>query len=592
MEARLLGLPYFQEGMDVTLNGSDTMPPLRRMAPMSGKRTDPRVSNLLSLHSSSIPKPQLVVLPHPPAPLPIYSAPDLSPRRATVAVGLAIAVTTGALTQVLSQAPVYEGSVELAAQTAAPISRYNAYIPPAQPNISPPSLIADVSTDVLTSPRLLDPVVQRLQLPQLSYQSLVENLTLTTENGRILVRYRDADPQRVQVVLSQLTQSYISYGQECQGSSCRGIKSVEAQIPQSQARLQNLRADVERLHQQYGVDNLQAQLKLLGTRTADVVKQEAQLQGNLAKTQQIYTQLFQRLALTPTNVPQAAAGQALTNQMPTNQTPTNQTPTNQTLANQSGGGQMLAEIPNRLLSQDSRYRMLLTQFQALDQQLGKQFANLGGGDRNDIQAIQAQHQRVTNQLLQQVQSILPQYLANPAANTQNPIFQNGVNVQLLQQSILTLNSIQIMQARQVTLGLARQDLEQRRSQMISLLGQYDQLRQKLDLETDALQRHFNNLEALQKQAQPEVDLKVTVPPDVLRDRLGQPAATVPNLQRNLGVGAILGALLGIGLTAALERRRIQSNEPNESGNMPVDALMNRAKELADMRLQAQFAQAA
>lgn len=253
---------------------------------------------------------------------------------------------------------------------------------------------------------------------------------------------------------------------------------------------------------------------------------------------------------------------------------------------------MLAEIPNRLLSQDSRYRMLLTQFQALDQQLGKQFANLGGGDRNDIQAIQAQHQRVTNQLLQQVQSILPQYLANPAANTQNPIFQNGVNVQLLQQSILTLNSIQIMQARQVTLGLARQDLEQRRSQMISLLGQYDQLRQKLDLETDALQRHFNNLEALQKQAQPEVDLKVTVPPDVLRDRLGQPAATVPNLQRNLGVGAILGALLGIGLTAALERRRIQSNEPNESGNMPVDALMNRAKELADMRLQAQFAQAA
>jgi hypothetical protein len=199
---------------------------------------------------------------------------------------------------------------------------------------------------------------------------------------------------------------------------------------------------------------------------------------------------------------------------------------------------------------------------------------------------------VTNQLLQQVQSILPQYLANPAANAQNPIFQNAVSLQLLQQSILTLNSIQIMQARQVTLGLVRQDLEQQRSQMISLLGQYDQLRQKLDLETDALQRHFNNLEALQKQAQPEVDLKVTTPPDVMRDRLGQPVAMVPNLQRNLGIGAILSTLLGIGAMAALERRRIQSTEPTELGNMPVDALMSRAKELADMRLQAQSARAA
>jgi hypothetical protein len=236
--------------------------------------------------------------------------------------------------------------------------------------------------------------------------------------------------------------------------------------------------------------------------------------------------------------------------------------------------------------------MLLTQFQTLDRQLGKQFANLGGVDAKDLQAIQAQHQQVMTQLLQQAQSILPQYLANPAANVQNPIFQNEVNLQLLQQSILTLNSVQIMQARQETLGLARQELEQQRSQMISLLGRYDQLRQKLDLETDALQRHFKNLEALQKQVQPEFDLKVTAPPDLMRDRLGEPAAIVPNLQTTLGIGAILSVLLGMGVTAIVERRRVQPTEPTELGNMPVDALMNRAKELADMRLQVQFAQPA
>lgn len=588
MEARLLALPYFPNGGEGTSDGGSVMPPFRPMSSVSRKSTSSDVSNVLSLYSSSTHKPQLVVLP-PTSALLAHSSQDYSQRRAAVAAGLAIAVTTGALTQVLSQAPVYEGSVELAAQSAVPASRYSAPIAP-QPNISPPSFIADIPTGVLTSPRLLDPVIQKLQLPQLTYQSLVENLTLTTEGGRILVHYRDADPQRVQAVLSQLTQAYISYGQECQGSSCRGIMSVEAQIPQSQARLQSLRTDIEQLHQQYEVDNLQAQLKLLVTRTTEVAKQEAQLQGKLAEAEQIYTQLYQRLALKPI-APHASAGQATAGQATAGQAKVNQA-TMKSSANQAEGNQSSAEIPNQLLSQDSRYRMLLTQFQTLDQQLGKQFTRLDGGDRQNIQAIQAQHQQIMSQLVQQVQSILPQYLANPAANTQNPIFQNAVNLQLLQQSILTLNSIQIMQARQATLGQAKQNLEQQRSQMISLLGRYDQLRQKLDLETDSLQRHFNNLEALQKQAQPEVNLKVSAPPDVLRDRLGQPVATVPNLQRNLGIEAILGTLLGIGLMAALERRRVQPTEPTEFGSMPVDALMNRAKELADMRLQAQFAQAA
>ena len=574
MEARLLALTYFPEGVDASLNSRNIMQSSRPMT-LSRKRTLSTSKSVLLSDSSSLSKPQLVVLPQPSSPPPLHSASDPAQRRAAIAAGIAITVTTGALTQALSQAPVYEGSVELAIQTVSPTSRYTDRIQQAHPNISPPSLIPSISTAVLTSPRLLDPVVQRLQLPQLSYQSLVENLTLTTEGERILVRYQDANPQRVQAVLSQLTQSYISYGQECQGSTCRGIKSVEAQIPQSQARLQTLRTDIERLHQQYGVENLQAQLKLLETRTAETEKQAAQLQGNLAETQQLYSQLSQRLALKP------LAPQSL-----------NQPLANQPSSNQPTSSQVSVEIPNQLLSQDSRYRMLLTQFQTLDQQLGQQFTNLGGGDRKDIQAIQAQHQRVTNQLLQQAQAILPQYLANPAANTRNPIFQNAVSLQLLQQSVLTLNSMQIMQARQVTLGLARQDLERQRSQLISLLGQYDQLRQKLDLETDALQRHFKNLEALQKQAQPEIDLKVTVPPDVMRDRLGQPEAKVPNLQRNLGIAAILGTMVGIGLAAAVERRKSQSSESIEFGNMPVDALMNRAKELADMRLQAHFAQVA
>jgi polysaccharide biosynthesis transport protein len=561
MEARLLALPYFLDNTlgDAPDDTNEFTQSSLPTTPVSRHGSPHFPTSILQAHRRRIQEPQLVALPQPLPYFPSYALLDQSQRRAAVAAGLAIAVTTGALTQVLNQAPVYQGSVELAAQTTAPANRYSVPVQP-QANISPPSLIDDISTDtsidVLTSPRLLDPVVQKLQLPQLSYRSLVENLTLTTEDGRILVHYRDTDPQRVQAVLSQLTQAYVNYGKECQGSTCRGIQSVEDEIPTSQARLQKLKTEIEQLHQQYGVDNLQVHLKLLTVRTTEATKEEAKLQGKLVLAQQILTQLQQRLALTATN--------------------TSQSP---------------AEIPNQLLSKDSRYQMLLTQFQTLDHQLGKQFSNLGGVDANDLRATQAQHQRVMTQFVQQAQSILPQYLANPAANTQNPIFQNEVNLKLLQQLILALNSVQIMQTRQETLDLAKQDLDQQRSQMISLLGRYDKLRQKLDLETDALQRHFDNLEALQKQAQPEIDLKVTASPELMRDRLGQPTAIIPNMQKTLGIGAILSVLIGIGATAVLERRRVQSTEPTEFGNMPVDALMNRAKELADMRLRSQFPQA-
>jgi polysaccharide biosynthesis transport protein len=557
MEAKLLALPYFPYGASDDTNkfiqSSLPTPPISR----HGSPHFP--TSILQAHRHRIHEPH-VALPQPLPYFPSYALLDQSQRRAAIAAGLAIAVTTGALTQVLNQAPVYQGSVELAAQTTAPANRYSVPVQPAQANISFSRLLDDISTDisidVLTSPRLLDPVVQKLQLPQLSYRSLVENLTLTTEDGRILVHYRDTDPQRVQAVLSQLTQAYVNYGKECQGSTCRGIQSVEDEIPTSQARLQKLKTEIEQLHQQYGVDNLQVHLKLLTVRTTEATKEEAKLQGKLMLAQQILAQLQQRLALTATNISQSPA-----------------------------------EIPDQLLSKDSRYQMLLTQFQTLDHQLGKQFSNLGGVDANDLRATQAQHQRVMTQFVQQSQSILPQYLANPAANTQNPIFQNEVNLKLLQQLILALNSVQIMQTRQKTLELAKQDLEQQRSQMISLLGRYDKLRQKLDLETDALQRHFDNLEALQKQAQPEIDLKVTAPPELMHDRLGQPTAIIPNMQKTLGIGAVLSVLIGIGATAVLERRRVQPTEPTEFGNMPVDALMNRAKELADMRLRSQFPRA-
>jgi polysaccharide biosynthesis transport protein len=453
-------------------------------------------------------------------------------RQVAVAAGVAIAVTAGAVG--LSQAPVYEGSVQLAVQAAMDSSRY-APTAQAKPSIAAP----EFSAEVLTSRLLLDPIVR--QIPHLTYQSLVENLTLTSENGLVSLRYRDADPQRVQLVLAQVAQAYVDHGQSCQGDTCQSAQNIEDQISRSRMRHQKLSTEMEQLRQEYGVNNFQAQLKRLEDRTADVIQQESQLQETLAAGQRDYRQLRQQIS-----------GE---------------------LRSSSG------DIVPQLLS--DRYRSLLFQFQALDQQLGNQFVSMGGGDLSDLRAVQSQHQRVMNQLVLEAQSVLPQ--------NSTSAFPDGMDLQLLQQSILTFNSVQIMQARQVTLSQAKQNLEQQRSQLLEFLGQYNDLRQQLDRETNTLQLHLQKLETLQSQP---ATLKVTDEPDMIRDQQGQPIAMIPNLPRNLGIAAALGVLAGVSVSAVMERKRLQSTNSTEVENVPVDVLLNRAKELADMKLRSQFAQTA
>jgi polysaccharide biosynthesis transport protein len=483
----------------------------------------------------------------------------INQRRVMVVAGVAIGVTAGVLTQVLSQAPLYEGSFEITAEQVAPTSPYikdqniqESMAAQQSANIAPPSLMSELVSDnailELKSPTVLAPVVAQLQkqIPQLDYQTLRDRLTLTVTGQTLKIQYQDVDPQRVQLVLSELSQAYLNHGQDCQSESCKGMKFIEQQIPPVQARVQAIRTEIEQLQKSKDVNNLEAQLQNLDRQNTDLSSQAAQLEGQLAEAQQRYTQIQQRTVLKPDEA-----------------------------------------IAQQFLTQDTRYQLLLSQFQTLDQQFAQQFIQVR--DVNETRALQAQYQRVANQLTQQAQSILPQYLANPASNTQNPVFQDRGQIQLLQQSILVVHSMNLMQARQVTLKLALQNVKQQRQQMIELLGKYDVLRRKLASETQALQQYFDQLAILEKQAaETEMAYTVVTPPDLMRDVWGNPAASVPDLQRNLGIGSLLGVLLGIGVAATIDRRKLTL----DLEQLPIDTLMGKAKELADLRLREQLMEAA
>lgn len=442
------------------------------------------------------------------------------PRQVGLVAGVALAVTAGTISQVVNQAPEYEGNFQLTVQPAASDS---ATIPAPQIEaVNQP--ITETQIRILQSPRLLDPIIERLQAenPKMDYYAFVKNLDLKRNgNQSIEVSYRDVDPQRVKLVLEQLAQSYVKYSQECRDGACQGLKFVEAQVPQVQQRIDKLRTKIEQFHQQHGLNNLEGQVRLFNARSTEIAKQSADLQGKLAEAQQQEKELQMRMALKPED-----------------------------------------KIVENLLKQDQRYQALLNQFQLLDRQLAQALSRYQAEDPQ-LQAINAQHQQVVAQLHQEAAQVLPRQLANPTANLQDPVFQDPKLLQLLQQSIQTNHYIQLLEVRQQTLGQAQQILTQQKQELATVLRQYGDLRQQLQAETQILQEYIDQRDVLRTQAkQQQFTWKLASAPDLMRTASGEPAADyLHSLKEDVGSAAILGGLLGLAVAIVQEEKRRNQTNP-------------------------------
>ncbi|HEY9659358.1 MAG TPA: hypothetical protein V6C65_12955, partial [Allocoleopsis sp.] len=442
------------------------------------------------------------------------------PRQVGLVAGVAIAVTAGTISQVVNQAPEYEGNFQLAVQPEAT----------APETVPVPQIentnqrITETQLRILQSPRLLDPVIERLQAdnPKMDYYGFIKNLHLQRNGDHAIeVSYRDIDPQRVKLVLEQLAQTYVQYSQECRDGACQGLKFVEAQVPQVQQRVENLRTKIEQFHQQHGLNNLEAQVRLFTMRSTEIAKQSADLQGKLAEARQQNKELQLRMALKPED-----------------------------------------KIAENLLKQDQRYQALLNQFQTLDRQLAQALSRYEAEDPQ-LKAINAQHQQVVAQLHQEAAQILPRQLANPTANLQDPIFQDPKLLELLQQAIQNTHYIQLLEVRQQTLGEAQQILAQQKQELATILRQYGDLRQQLQSETQILQQYIDQRDLLRTQAQQQqFTWTLASTPDLVKNASGEPVADYfHSLKEDVGSAAILGVLLGLAVAIVQEEKRRNQTSP-------------------------------
>ncbi len=181
-------------------------------------------------------------------------------RRILLIIGITGLVATAAVLKAETDPPVYQGTFEVLTNPVTGESKVIADVPQAINSQDGLNAGADSKNSVFTtiavlqSPRVLDPILEKLQskYPDLTYKSLLLGLTIqsTTKSNDILeVQYIDEDQQQVIDVARLLADAYLKYSlQERQSDVDQAIsfvnqqrKPLDERVKYWQNQLRNLR---------------------------------------------------------------------------------------------------------------------------------------------------------------------------------------------------------------------------------------------------------------------------------------------------------------------------------------------------------------
>ncbi|NEO36558.1 MAG: polysaccharide biosynthesis tyrosine autokinase [Moorea sp. SIOASIH] len=228
--------------------------------------------------------------------------------RGTVLIaGITIMVTSGAILKALNEVPVYRAKFEVLTEPVTAESEIISSVPQTlssrrtQGSIqSKTGAVDETKIKVLKSPRVLSSVVEKLQVryPDISYESLIENLSIKTNQPNILeVVFQNPDEELVRDVLDLVSKAYLNYSlEERQAETRQGIRFVEEQLPQLQSRVQNQLQRVQKIQQQNNLVDPAMNGQELAKRISGIEKQQLDNQIQLYEAQVLYGELQRELA--------------------------------------------------------------------------------------------------------------------------------------------------------------------------------------------------------------------------------------------------------------------------------------------------------
>ncbi|MEL6320755.1 MAG: polysaccharide biosynthesis tyrosine autokinase [Cyanobacteria bacterium J06626_14] len=230
----------------------------------------------------------------------------LSPikRHVFLVVGVATLTAVAAVLDAVTDTPTYRSSFELLTPATTLETQIISTLNPQA--LSNQSDVVDVALDetklkVLTSPRVMEPIVENLQerYPNITYRRVVRNLRITSDdNGNTLtVQYTGNDSDQVLHVLEVVSEAYVRFSlEDRQNNIFRGIDFVNEQLPEVRGRVEELESELESLRQRSNLIDPLLQGEQLTAQTARFTAEQLDLRVQIRQAQEIYENLGQELA--------------------------------------------------------------------------------------------------------------------------------------------------------------------------------------------------------------------------------------------------------------------------------------------------------
>lgn len=208
-------------------------------------------------------------------------------RRGLVIAAVASVVMAGVASYTFNQTPKYQSSFLLLVEPLTEDDEWKKITSEIGNNLPKGGLDYDSQIIVLRSPERLNSVVKKLKVkyPNISYYSLLNNLTISRLGlTKILnISYSHGDPERVKVVLDEISQSYLKYSlQERQTKLRQGVQFVEKQLPPLKNRVDRLQKQVQIFRQKYNFFNPEAETQQASQQISELIRQRQQIDAELA----------------------------------------------------------------------------------------------------------------------------------------------------------------------------------------------------------------------------------------------------------------------------------------------------------------------
>lgn len=443
-------------------------------------------------------------------------------RRAFLIAGCTGIVATAAVLKAETDPPIYQGQFEILTEPVTGESQAVSNVPQtlgSKNGIAAPESEKDVATAirVLQSPRVLNPVVEKLQTkyPSLEYESFVEGLVIAAERKNILtVAYVAPNKQLVRDVLNEVAVAYLEYSlKDRQEDIDQAIAFVQGRISQG-----GLRQRVEEL-----------QNKLRTLRSVNNLIEPAQKANQVSG--QIATLTQERLQ----------------NRVEYEQMMAQYKELQKELAQQPG-----ERAGNSILSENSRYQKILDEIQKVDIELKTDSAKF-----TDINpTIQTIRQRKANLI--------------PMLNAEEQRVQKEFQ-----------SRIQTLYARDLSLAEKVDKLNAELRNLATVTRDYDNIQRDLQIATEGLNQFLTKQQALEiEKAQKQQPWKLLDPeltkvenPEAMSQSAKKNLALGGALGLLLGIGAAL-------VVDKLSNVFYTSKDLKETTRLPLLGVVPFSKELA------------